>query len=661
MDRYLIVVDDLWETSTWKMIKCAFVNNNYGSRVITTSRLFEVTKEVSEEFIDVYIMKPLSEDNSRKLFYNRIFGVECKGATDNQLVDSTEMILKKCGGVPLSIITIASLLVHKPVENWSKVYNSIGFGPSDQNEVVQNTRKILSFSYYDLPAHLKTCMLYLSIYPEDHLIEKDSLIWKWVAEGFIHEEQGKRLFEVGERYFIELINRSMIQPTETYGNMDGCRIHDMVLDLIRILATEDNFVKILDRVPEENVSSSYRSVVARRIALHKWGNQDENNSLAADMTRLRSFNAIKCPISMMPSLLSFQVLRVLALENCHVKGGLHLKHVGKLHQLRYLGLRGTNVTELPREIRDLVHLQTLDVRYMGLNLKALPMTVGELSKLMCLHVHGGTRLSAGVGNLKSLQELWLGRGSIDRYENFAIEVGKLTELRILTFCVDKEIDEVTGKSMVESLCALRRIQSLDIYFVSPKNMSAWEHWIHWNPPRQLRLFSMFRICLPRLPAWVNSMRIPHLFRLELAVSAMDAPSLDMVAKLPSLLFLKLFIYQRSPWVVAGGGLFPNLRFFCTNVVPTFLLGAMPMLTKLQFWLPASKEGVIAGDIGLGDLPMLNIVEVFLACQDVMTEQMEDAEAAWRCVVHAHPNRPAIRLHRFGEVWLVWLTMISQND
>uniref|UniRef100_A0A0D3HNI7 Uncharacterized protein n=1 Tax=Oryza barthii TaxID=65489 RepID=A0A0D3HNI7_9ORYZ len=55
---------------------------------------------------------------------------------------------------------------------------------------------------------------------------------------------------------------------------------------------------------------------------------------------------------------------------------------------------------------------------------------------------------------------------------------------------------------------------------------------------------------------------------------------------------------------------------------------MPMLTKLQFWLPASKEGVIAGDIGLGDLPMLNIVEVFLACQDVMTEQMEDAEAAW---------------------------------
>lgn len=85
--------------------------------------------------------------------------------------------MKKCDGLPLAIIAISGLLVNKPMtkDQWDHVKNSIG-SALERNPSVDVMISILSLSYYDLPPHLKTCLLHLSIFPEDYLIEKDDLI-----------------------------------------------------------------------------------------------------------------------------------------------------------------------------------------------------------------------------------------------------------------------------------------------------------------------------------------------------------------------------------------------------------------------------------------------------------------------------------------------------
>jgi disease resistance protein RPM1 len=169
--RYFIVIDDLWDTKAWDAIKCAFPQNNRGSRVITTTRIQSVAMACcsnSRQYI--FNMEPLSEADSRRLFFGRIFGSE--DSCPRQLQDISLEILKKCGGLPLAINSIASLLASEAIkkERWAHVRDSLS-SIRGTNRTIEEMRQILNLSYSDLPHHLKTCLLYLGMYPEDHLIQ----------------------------------------------------------------------------------------------------------------------------------------------------------------------------------------------------------------------------------------------------------------------------------------------------------------------------------------------------------------------------------------------------------------------------------------------------------------------------------------------------------
>jgi hypothetical protein len=88
-----------------------------------------------------------------------------------ELVDETKLILKKCNGVPLAIVTMGGFLAKQPktLMEWRKFNEHIS-AELEMNTELQRIPNILIKSYEGLPYHLKSCFLYLSIFPEDYNI-----------------------------------------------------------------------------------------------------------------------------------------------------------------------------------------------------------------------------------------------------------------------------------------------------------------------------------------------------------------------------------------------------------------------------------------------------------------------------------------------------------
>uniref|UniRef100_A0ACD5U344 Uncharacterized protein n=1 Tax=Avena sativa TaxID=4498 RepID=A0ACD5U344_AVESA len=643
--RYFIVVDDLWDVKAWEKISYALVDNNNGSRIITTTRNLEVSNACCTSNNDlVYNMKPLSDANSQILFYKRIFGNET--GCPQELVQVSRDILKKCGGVPLAIITIASHLAGdheiKPKDQWNTLLTSIGRGLT-RGGGVEEMRRILSLSYYDLHYGLKNCLLYLSIFPEDSEICKYRLIRRWIAEGFLQGENNKtRMFDLGESYFNMLINRSMVEPVDidVQGRPRACRVHDMMLDLICDLSSEENFVTILDVI--EGNTPLRRN--ARRMSLQKSMEKRTATRLAStSMSHVRSFTIFSPAADQILSLSRFRVLRVLDLEGCRLRGShpLYLRQVGNLLFLRYLGLRDTSSHGLPMEIGKLQFLQTLDL---GNTCAQLPSSVVWLEHLIFLYISPGIQLPLGLRNLTSLEEL-TGLSLGCYCADIVKELGHLTNLRVLEICWGGSKEKKEDQALVESLCNLRKLQSLEIG-------SNGEHVYlsrDWVPPPDLRSLRL-RGWLQTLPTWFGSSSLPLLSYLHMNVREVWLEDIQTLGMLPALrfVFLKADVDPATEQCdvekfVLSTDAFPCARecfFLNVTMVPSnFPRGALPMVRSLRFDFRVLD--IINGgfDLSMGNLPSLEDVYIDYARKGTTSATRKQAHDMLSRALKEHPNRP----------------------
>ena len=256
------------------------------------------------------------------------------------------------------------------------MYKSISLGLDNNHDDVKNMRRILSVSYSGLPPHLKTFLLHLGLYPEDYEIEAEQLIWKWVGEGFVRKEQGRGLYKVGEDYLKELVNINLVQPS--YLNSLR-RVHDMVRDFITYLSHEENFLTTPDFQQLEYLPSKIR-----RLSLQTRNEEVGNQLATVSLSHVRSLTVFTPAFSLLPALLCFPVLRVLDLAECEVYN-THWNDICNLFHLRYLNLRGTSITNIPKEIGNLQFLQVLDIRSTKIE-EELSSTFAQLTQLLLIHM-----------------------------------------------------------------------------------------------------------------------------------------------------------------------------------------------------------------------------------------------------------------------------------
>ncbi|XP_030929470.1 disease resistance protein RPM1-like [Quercus lobata] len=612
--RYVVVFDDVWKIEFWDSIKNSLPNNHVGGRIIITTRNSEVANYCKKSSpVRVYKLQPLPRDKAWELFCKRAFQFDFEGHCPAILEKLSHDIVEKCGGLPLAIVAISGLLStkEKTMFEWKNLHDSLGF-EFGKNPHLSSVNKILSLSFEDLPYNLKSCFLYLGMYPEDYSINCIRLIRQWIAEGFVKEIEGKTLEEVAQEYLIELIHRSLVQVSEV--KMDGkvrrCRLHDLLHEIVLQKMKDLSFCHVL--LKQE---SSFEGLI-QRMSVNKVSYNVLKGFKDKKIHSLLLFNLDELPKSFMsPFFSDFKFLKVIDFEEAPLD---HIpKDVGSLFHLRYLSLRNTKVKMLPKSIGKLQNLETLDLKQTLVS--KLPIEINRLHKLRHLlayyHDYGldfslasqkGVKIQKGVGCLEELQKLYfvdLNHGGVDLVK----DMGKLRQLRKLGV---KNLSKETMRALCASIATMNHLQSLDIASISEDEIIDLQS-ISTPPQCLQRLY--IKGHLEKFLDWIP--KLQHLVKLGIYWSKLNEDPMKALQNLPNLLELEISrqAYNGEQLYIKIGG-FPklkilNLQFF--NALHSLMIdeGALPLLEKFVIGRSPQLKEVSCGILNLRNLKELRFIDM----------------------------------------------------
>ncbi|KAG8379231.1 hypothetical protein BUALT_Bualt07G0067000 [Buddleja alternifolia] len=347
--RYLMVMDDMWDTKIWDSVNIAFPEDSRGSCVLLTTRLSGVAF-YANSCRPLHRMGFLSQDDSWNLLCNKVFG-EGKDCP-HEFEEIGKEIARNCEGLPIAIVVISGLLskMSRTIEYWRSVADNLSSIVTKDDE---QCAEILSLSYNHLPNFLRPCFLYMGAFPEDHEIPVSKLIRLWIAEGFLEQHESKSLEELAEEYLKDLIARNliMVRKQNSTGKIKTCNIHDLLRNLCILKAHKENFLYVV----KGNNDDALQENTVPRLSIHP-------DALSISEIHNSSVHSLVCT-------------------------GVHLIYPPRVYLgytlLRVLDLLIVHFSQFPAEIIKLVYLKYLAFTYDD----ALPSSIAGLQNLETIVHH----------------------------------------------------------------------------------------------------------------------------------------------------------------------------------------------------------------------------------------------------------------------------------